>query len=608
MRPITHRLEVTMPIKKTSRTYVSTLCACLLTGVLSLNGCATQSNVKTESGANNEIKKTSSTAFEKSLTAEFIYKYLVGEVAGQRGDLATSSAIFYDLASSERDPRLAERAAKIAAYGNVSNLIIPSVKLWAELDPASTEAQQAMTEMLIATGKLNDTEPYLAKLLLKEETRAGGFLYINALLSRSTDKTGVLRLVQSLAKPYPNLAEAQFAIAQSAWAAKQDDIALQALNKAETLKPGWTVAALLKGQVLFSKSPQAAIDFYQDFLNKYPDANEIRLNLARLLVNQKQFSAAKKQYPLILQYAKDSPAKNSAEVTAVVGLLSYQSADYVAAESYFQQALALDFKDADQIYIYLAQTAEKQNHDDLAISWYNKVQPDQQVQPNQRAQPNQHYFEAQLNLANVIARTQSVDKAIEKLDAIEDLNTEQQIIVIQSEAALLAKAKRSQDSFDLLDKAVKNLPNTPELVYDYALAAERVQKFDVMEAELRKAIAAKPDFAAAYNALGYSFADRNIKLDEAIQLIEKALSISPNDHYMLDSLGWAYYRKGNLDKAIDYLQQAYKESQDPEIAAHLGEVLWQKGQREEARKIWRDALIANPDNEVLLSTTRKFKS
>lgn len=591
MRPITKSEKIKVQSKKTSRTYTSLLRVCLLASAFSFSGCATNYGFKDSGSA-----KTPVSIIENELTAEFIYKYLVAEVAGQRGDLATASAIFYDLAKSERDPRLAERAAKTAAYGNVAGLTIPAVKLWAELDPASNEAQQAMTEMLIATGKLHDTEPYLAKLLQKEETRAGGFLYVNALLSRSADKKGVLSLVQSLAKPYPDLAEAQFAIAQSAWAANQEIVAVQALNKAETLKPGWNVAALLKGQVLFGKSPQAAIDFYQEFLNKYPEANEVRLNMAKLLVSQKQYEAAKKEYPTILEYAKNSPSKNIAEVTAIVGLLSYQATDYPAAENYFKQALELGFKDTDQIYIYLAQSAEKQKQDDTAISWYNKVQP------------GSHYLEAQLDLANVISRTQSVDKAIEKLDAIDDLSTEQQIIVIQTQAAMLAKAKRVQDSFDLLDKAVKNLPNTPELVYDYALAADRVQKFDVMESELRKAIAAKPDFAAAYNALGYSFADRNIRLNEAITLIEKALTFSPNDHYMLDSLGWAHYRKGNLDKAISYLQQAYKVNQDPEIAAHLGEVLWQKGKHDEANKIWNDALTADPKNEVLQAIANKFKS
>lgn len=579
-------------IKKIS--YASIVSTCLIASAVSLNGCANnQSAIKEVVSTNNTKTQPVDTA---ELSADFVYKYLVAEIAGQRGDLATSGSIFYDLARTTGDAGLAERAAKIAAYGNIPSLAIPAVKLWAELDPTSTESQQAMTEMLIATGKLDDTEPFLAKLLVKEDTRASGFLFLNNLLSRSNDKPGVLRLVQSLAKPYPTLAEAQFAIAQAAYAAGKEDVALAALDKSEKLKAGWPLAALLKGQILYTKSPVAALSFYQGFVKKHPDANEVRLNMAKLLVNQKQYEAAKKEFPVIIEYAKNSTEKNTPDITAVIGLLSYQMGDYAAAEAYFQQALTLGFKDTDQMYIYLAQTAEKQNHDAAAISWYTKVES------------NERFLEAQMGLASVIARTQSVDKAIEKLDALEDLNTDQQILVIQTEAALLAKAKRNQDAFNLLDKAVKNLPNTPELIYDYALAAERVHKPEIMEAELRKAIAAKPDFAAAYNALGYSFADRNIKLDEAVKLIEKALSLSPNDHYMLDSLGWAHYRKGNLDKAIDYLQQAYKVNPDPEIAAHLGEVLWQKGQHDEAKRIWNDGLLSDPSNEVLLATTNKFKS
>ncbi|MSP99658.1 MAG: tetratricopeptide repeat protein [Methylotenera sp.] len=578
-------------LNKTSLSYAQLFSAFLLIGALGLNGCATNSTVKTG------LKSGSATAdIKNQLTPELVYHYLVAEVAEQRGDLATSSAIFYELAKANRDPSLAERASKVAAHGNVTNLTIPATKLWFELNPTSNEAQQAMMELLIATGKLSDAKPFLAKLFVKEETRAGGFLYLNSLLARSADRAGVLNLIQSLAKPYPNLAEAQFAIAQAAWSEKQDDISLEALNQAEVLKPGWPIAALLKGQVLLGKSPQAAIDFYQSFLDQHAESNEVRLNMAKLLVSQKQYAAAKKQYPIILKNTKDSATTNSAEVIAVLGLLSYQSSDYTAAEAYFQESLTMGFKDVNQIYLYLAEVAEKQNRDDIATAWYTKVPA------------GQHYLEAQINLANLIARTQTVNKAIESLDALDDLNVEQQIIVIQTEASMLAKAKRNQDAFDLLSKAAKNLPNTPELVYDYALAAERVQKFDVMEAELRKTIAAKPDFAAAYNALGYSFADRNIKLNEAITLIEKALRLSPNDHYMLDSLGWAHYRKGNLNKAISYLQQAYKVSQDPEIAAHLGEALWKKGQHDEAKRIWSEALSLNPKNEVLLATTNKFKS
>lgn len=581
------------PVKKTSLIFTAVTWAFVSASALGISGCASQGQTKAEI---NDATTQSELKGESGLNSDFIYKYLAGEIAGQRGDLGMSGAIFYELAKTERDPRLAERAAKVATYGNVPGLAIPAIKLWAELDPASTEAQQAVTEMLIATGKLNETEPYLAKLLSKEDTRANGFLYINSLLGRSTDKAGVLRLVQSLAKPYPDLAEAQLATAQAAWVANRDDVAIAALDKADALNPGWNVAALLKGQVLFRKSPQAALDFYRDYLDSHPDVNEIRINYAKLLVSQKQYDAAKKEYPAIIESARNDAANNSAEVTAIIGLLSYQSADYAAAENYFKQSLTLDFKDVDQIYIYLGQTAEKQNQDQAAITWYQKVP----------AGPR--HLEAQINLANVIARTQSVDKAIESLDEVDDLNTEQQIIVIQSQAALLTKAKRNEEAFALLENAVKNLPNTPDLVYDYALVAERLHKFDLMESELRKAIAAKPDFAAAYNALGYSFADRNIRLGEAIKLIEKALSFSPNDHYMLDSLGWAHFRKGNLDKALQYLKQAYAINPDPEIAAHLGEVLWLKGQHDAAKKIWSEALSIHPDNEVLITTANKFKS
>ena len=576
-------------LKKTSPKAV--LYASLVMGALILPGCASTSKTKVESTV-----ASAATEQPNELSGEFVYKYLIAEVAGQRGDFATSGSIFYDLAKETGDARLAERAARTAAYGNVSNLTVPAVQLWSALDPSSTEAQQAMTEMLIATGQLDEAEPYLTKLLSNAETRPNGFLYLNVLLGRSPDKANVLNLIRTLAKPYPTLPEAHFSVAQAAWAASQDQVALESLSKAESLKPGWNIAALLKGQVLFNQSPQAAIDYYQSYLEAHPESNEIRINLAKLLISQKQFAEVKIQLPLILQYAESSQAKNMPEIITVVGLLAYQSGDYAAAENYFLQALKAGFKDTDQIYIYLAQTAEKLNKNQVAEQRYAQVLP------------GPRYLEAQINLANLLARTQNVDKAIEKLDAIEDLTTEQQIIVIQTEAALLSKAKRNQESFQLLEKAIKNLPNTPELVYDYALAAERIKKLDLMESELRKAIAAKPDFAAAYNALGYSYADRNIKLDEAQQLIEKALSLSPNDYYMLDSLGWVHYRKGNLDKAVTYLQQAYNMNPDPEIAAHLGEVLWQKGQHEEAKKIWRDALIADPDNEVLIIATNKFKS
>lgn len=527
---------------------------------------------------------------QTELTAEFVYKYLIGEVAGQRGDLGLASNLFLDLAKSSRDPRLAERATKAAAYGNKPKTAIQAANLWVELDPNSIEAQQASTQMLLSTGNLTEAKPHLQKLLAKQETRANGFLYLNSLFARQPDKNAVLSLVQELAQPYPDLPEAHFTIAHAAWSAGKNDLALSELNTADKLRPGWEIGAILQGQVLFGQSPDAALAFYRNFLDQHPEASEVRLTTARLLVNQKHFDEAKVEFVKLVEAAKGNP-----EVLVVVGLLSLQTANYAEAEKYFQQALETGFKDQDQVYLYLGQIAEKRKQDNQALTWYGKVQP------------GARYLDAQLNSAGVIARSQNVDAAVQMLDTLDELDNEQRALVIQTQANLLSQAKRYQDAYNLLDKAVTNLPNTPELVYDYAMVAERVQRLDVMERELRKLIKLKPDFAQAYNALGYTLADRNMKLEEAHKLIEKALTLSPNDHFILDSMGWIEYRLGKLDKAADYLRRAYTAQTDPEIAAHLGEVLWQQGKHEEALQTWDEALRAHPENEVLINTTKKFK-
>ncbi len=526
---------------------------------------------------------------DASLTPDFIYKYLVGEVAGQRGELGLASNLFLDLAKSSRDARLAERAAKAAIYGNNPAVAVQAVSLWAELDPDSVDAQQTTVQMLVSTGRMAETKPYLDKLLAKEDTRANGFLYLHSLFSRQTDKQAVLVLVQELAAKYPALPESHFAIAQAAWDAGNRELALEQLALAEKLHPGWELVALLQGQILFVDSPELAVNYYKDFLKKYPDANETRLSFARLLVNQKRFEEAKKEFVRLASASKENP-----EILVVVGLLSFQSGAHKEADTYFLDALNSDYADKDQVYLYLGHNAEKQGQDQLALDWYSKIQP------------GERYLDAKLNIAHVMSRTQGTDAGIEILKSLDGLHSAQQTTVNQAIASLLTQAKRNAEAYAILQETVSNLPNTPDLIYDFAMAAERMQKLDVMERELRKLIQLKPDYAAAYNALGYSFADRNINLPEAYSLIEKALLLRPKDHYIMDSMGWVYYRMGKLDKALDYLQKAYSTQTDPEIAAHLGEVLWHQGQRDEAIKTWEEALQSHPDNEVLLNTSKRF--
>lgn len=524
-------------------------------------------------------------------TPEFVYKYLLGEVAGQRGDVVLASQLFLDLAKQTRDARLAERAARSAAFANQPAIALQAATLWAELDPNSVEAQQASSQMLVASGNLKQAKPHIEKLLAKEDTRANGFLYLPSLLAAQKDKIEVLNAVKEFAKPYPKLPESHFAVAQAAWAADKPDEAKKSLEAANKLRPGWEVAAQMQGQMLLKESPEKSIAFYKDFLTKYPKANDVRMAYAKLLVSQKKYDLAKPEFVKLVESANGSP-----EISAVVGILSLESNDYVMADKYFQQSISSGFKNPDQLHLYLGRSAERQKDDVKALSWYDKIQP------------GENYLDGRLSAANVIARTKNVDAAIKMLDEVSDLTPEQQMLVVQTEASMLNQAKREQEAFDMLQKATQNWPNAVEIIYDFAMAAERVGKLDVMETELRKSMKLRPDFAAAYNALGYSFADRNIKLQEAKNLIETALTLQPDDHYMLDSLGWVHYRLGNLDKAAENLRKAYEVQADPEIAAHLGEVLWKQGKQEEAKKIWASALKEHPENATLVATNKKFNS
>jgi len=179
--------------------------------------------------------------------------------------------------------------------------------------------------------------------------------------------------------------------------------------------------------------------------------------------------------------------------------------------------------------------------------------------------------------------------------------------MIQVEAQLLRDAKAWNESYEMLSKAVAKYPDSFELLYDRAMAAERIDRLDVLESDLRKVIKMKPDYAHAYNALGYTLADKTKRLGEAKELIEKAYKLQPDDPFILDSLGWVYFRMGNTNEAIKHLQTAYSQRPDPEIAAHYGEVLWSAGNRDEARKIWNAALSENPNHESLLAVMAKHQ-
>ena len=526
----------------------------------------------------------------QELTQNMLYEFLLGEIAGQRGQLDVATKAYVDLAKTTRDPRIAQRATEIALYSRQPEAALQAARVWAEVDPNSAPARQTLVALLVNSRKLEEARPYLEKLLSAEGQNAGqGFMQLTGLLSKYPDKTAALNLVQELAQPYPRVAEAHFAVAQAAWNAAQYDVALSEVRKALELRPEWELAALFQGQVLQHTSNKLALEYLRDYLKSYPKAKDVRLNYARLLVVEKDYPQARSEF---LKLRRDFP--NNAEVSLAVGLLSMQVNDFDAAEESFKQALSQNYKDRDSVRYYLGQVYEERKRYDEALHWYGSVGVGEQ------------YLPAQLRYANVLAKQGKLAEARKHLSQIVVKDNQQRIQIILTDAQLLREAGRYQEAFDLLGRALQKNPDYPDLLYDYAMAAEKLNRLDVLEENLRKLIQLKPDYAHAYNALGYTLADRTDRLAEAEQYIEQALKLAPEDPFIIDSMGWVQYRMGNLKEGTAYLRRAYADRPDPEIAAHLGEVLWVQGKHEEAETIWKTSLKDNPGNESLQNVIKKF--
>ena len=527
---------------------------------------------------------------KQELTAPILFDFLVGETALQRGNLEIAVNRYVKLAKTTRDPRIAKRATEISLHAGNPFAAEQAAAMWVELEPESADARQTIAALLVNLGKLDAARPHLEKLLASEKEGVGNaFMQLNQLLARNPDKAATLKLIQQLAQPYKDLPEVHFAISQAAWFANQHPLAQEEMQRALALRPEWEIAAVHNGRILQRNSVEQAREFYRDYLDKYPTSNEVRVAYTRLLIGAGEADQARDQ----IQWLMDKNSED-AEIMLAAGLLATEMGDFATTETSFKNALALGYKDSNAVYFHLAQIYEETNRPDLAMETYQMVKS------------GGRYLPAQIRYADLLALKGHLQEAREHLKKLPAANDQQAAHLILAEAQILRRAKAHQEVYDLLDAGLKKLPDYPELLYDRALAADKLGKFKILEQDLRKLIKLKPDNAHAYNALGYSFAERGTHLPEALKLIRKAVELSPDDPYIMDSLGWVYYRMGNFTEGLNFLNLAFAARPDPEIAAHLGEVLWVKGAKDDAKNIWRSALEKDPDNEILLETLQRL--
>lgn len=521
------------------------------------------------------------------LNSQTLYGFLLGEIAHQRGDKRLSAEVYLDLAQRTRDARVAKRAAELAAHAQDAGRSLQATRLWLELDPDAERARHALVLLLIKGGQLDEavqeTRGWLMRAGATGATgESGVWSFLPGLYVRAPKPEMALAALIRLAETHAEVAEAHFAVARMALQLEQTEPALKAVDRALKRRPDWEKAALFKAQVLIRRSDKETLDWLAAFLQAQPKANEVRAAYAGALSRVHRLAEAGRLYEDLL---RDTPEHAANHFQA--GLWALRTGALELAETRLTRALSLGYSNRGQLLLRLGELAERRHQDEAALQHYLQ------------ATEHEHGGEGVLKAVVVLGRLGRLEEGRRLLASVVPQDEDDRIEIFRTEAQMLREGRDAVAALAVLGAALKQYPDHSDLLYDHALMAEGVGQFELAEQGLRRLIALKPTHAHAYNALGYTLADRLNRPLEAIALLEKALELSPGDSYILDSLGWAHFKAGHLDEALRLLREAYVSLPDQEVAGHLGEALWAKGLHAEARNVWQDALKSAPENALL---------
>lgn len=537
-----------------------------------------------------------------AMDASLFYQLLLGELQVQEGDPGAGYSLVLDAARKTNDPDLFQRAVNIALQSRAGEAALQAARTWLQAYPKSREAKRTTLQILLALNRLSDVGDLLAAELADTpiSERPSVIAAIPRGFMRAPDKKQAARVVEQalsdhLQRPETGSA-AWVAMGRMRALAGDQAGALEAARKALAFDSASEEAALLALEVIGPGQPLAE-PLVRGVLDKNPTP-ALRMGYARsLLESGRPTDAIVQLQRLTIERPDFSPA------WLTLGLLQLQQNLLEPAEASLTRYLSLPpdhslegpQRARTEALLGLAQIAEKRKDLAAAERWLNQIEnPDDRIVVAARR-------------ASILARLGHLEEARALIQAWPAQTPADARTRLMAEVQLLRENGRATTAYELLGAAVQRSPQDHELLYDQALMAEKMGNYDAMERLLRRLIALKPDYHHAYNALGYSFAERNIRLAEARALINKALEFAPQDPMIMDSLGWVEFRIGNNAEALKILQAAFQARKDADIAAHLGEVLWAVGQREQAVAVWREGLRLESDSETLTETLKRLK-
>ena len=536
------------------------------------------------------------------MNGELFYILLLGELNAAGGEPGYAYQLYLEGARKADDASLYQRAIEIALQSRSGDAALQAARAWNKAQPYSREANRYVLQILLALNRVADTaEPLKNELAMAPAMeRAAAINAIPPSYAQSSDKKQAASVVETALVDYlasPSVgANAWTTVGRMRLAAGDSTGALDAARRAQEIDRNAPGPAMLALEMMGPQTPLAE-PIVQHYMAGQP-APELRMSYARVLIDGQRFDDASAQAKLLTEQNPDF-----ADGWLLQGSLQLQDKQLAAAETSFKQFVALvqplpageaRTRGLAQAYLSLAQIAESRKDYAGADAWLQKIDD------------GQDRIAVQGRRASLLAKQGKLAQARALLQALPEQGPTDARQKLVAEVQLLRDNKQYKAAYELMAAAIKQSPDDTDLLYDQAMLAERLNKLDEMERLLRQLIQLKPTYHHAYNALGYSLADRNIRLPEARDLIRKALEFVPNDPYISDSMGWVEFRMGNQTEALRVLDSAYKAKPDAEIAAHLGEVLWAMGQRERATSIWKEGLQLNADNETLQETLKRL--
>lgn len=556
-----------------------------------------------------------------TLDAPLFYQLLIGELELRGGENGTAYAVILDAARRTRDETLFRRAVDIALGARSGDQALAAARAWRTARPESADALRTQLQILVAMGRLADTaEPARALIAAMPLAERGATIAaLPRFFARAGEPKAVAGLIEEIVRPHleAEATRVPARVAQGrAWLAAGDaDKALALLREANGLEPSAPGPVLLAMEMMRNQ-PEAARLVAAYMARPDVDA-QMRLAYVRSLTDAQRYAEAVAQ---LQQAVKQQPEFAPAYVT--LGALQLELRNPREAEAALTRYVELvqgagkptggpaadDETDGDdepaaasserglvQAWLMLAQAAEQRGDYAAAEGWLKRIEDPRRA------------LEVQTRRASILARQGKVSEARQLIRQAPERTTEDGRAKLVAEVGVLRELKDWREAYDVLAGALRRQPDDSDLIYEQAMMAEKLDRLDEMERLLRRVIELKPTNAHAHNALGYSLADRRQRLPEARALIQRALELAPGDPFITDSLGWVEFRMGNREEALRHLENAWRARPDAEIGAHLGEVLWSLGRKDDARRIWREARGKDADNEVLRETLKRLR-